>query len=320
MQHNHNRTSKARERKWIAALHQKTIQAVAYVSSRFCRWSKVSLALAVSLPVISYTQALPAHAESMLQLQSEDILTSGAILKNYLWSTQRSGKSVSVQAKAIQVDLQNPYVKLDVMTGTGGQFTKKQTVLGMASETGAVGGVNGDYYNTQYEGVPVGPQITNGQLMATPPYLPGFYTFGITKDRKPMVELFTLDTESKIVAKDGASYTLGGINKTAYWYEPSGVHSMIDGLYMYTSAWAQISRANDGVTGPLEVLVVNNVVKEIATSETNGVLQQIAPADGYILRSSGKAADFIREHVKVGDPIRAEYNVYPADRIIQVEY
>ena len=320
MQHNTNRTSMSSKPNWLISLYEKASQAGAWIGSRISRLSKASLALAVALPVISYTHVTTAHAESKLQLQSEDILTSGAILKNYIWSTERSGKSVSVQAKVIQVDLQNPYVKLDVMTGTGGQFTKKQTVLGMASETGAVGGVNGDYYNTQYEGVPVGPQITNGQLMATPPYLPGFYTFGITKDRKPMVELFTLDTESKIVAKDGASYTLGGINKTAYWYEPSGVHSMIDGLYMYTSAWAQISRANDGVTGPLEVLVVNNMVKEIATSETNGVLQQIAPADGYILRSSGKAADFIREHVKVGDPIRAEYNVYPADRNIQIDY
>lgn len=320
MQYDHNKTSMARVRNWGVILQQKAAQTGAFIRSRISRYSKLSLALAVALPVVSYTQSLPAYAESKLQLQSEDILTSGAILKNYMWNTERSGKSVSVQAKVIQVDLQNPYVKLDVMTGTGGQFTKKQTVLGMASETGAVGGVNGDYYNTQYEGVPVGPQVANGQLMATPPYLPGFYTFGITQDRKPMVELFTLDTESKIIAKDGASYTLGGINKTAYWYEPSGVHSMIDGLYMYTSAWAQISRANDGVTGPLEVLVVNNVVKEIATSATNGVIQQIAPADGYILRSSGKAADFIREHVKVGDPIRAEYNVYPADRSIQVDY
>lgn len=314
---NNNRTNTASKPSWSKAVHQKVSQAGAYLRNRITRWSKLSLALTVVLPVITYTHTIPAYAESKLQLQSEDILTSGAILKNYLWSTERSGKSVSVQAKVIQVDLQNPYVKLDVMTGTGGQFTKKQTVLGMASETGAVGGVNGDYYNTQYEGVPVGPQVANGQLMATPPYLPGFYTFGITKDRKPMVELFTLDTESKIIAKDGASYTLGGINKTAYWYEPSGVHSMIDGLYMYTSAWAQISRANDGVTEPLEVLIVNNIVKEIAAT---GVIQQIAPVDGYILRSSGKAADFIRQHVKVGDPIRAEYNVYPADRSIQVDY
>lgn len=320
MQHINNRINPASKRNWGEAVKQKAAQAAGSLRNRLYQFSKLSLALAVVLPAVSYIQPLPAHAEPVLQLQSEEPLTSGAVLKTYLWTTERDKKQVSVQAKVIQVDLQNPYVKLDVMTGTGGVFTKKQTVLGMATETGAVGGVNGDYYNTQYEGVPVGPQVSNGQLMATPPYLPGFYTFGITKDRKPMVELFTLDTGSKIIAKDGAAYTLGGINKTAYWYEPSGVHSMIDGLYMYTSAWAQISRANDGVTGPLEVLVVNNVVKEIASSETYGVIQQVAPADGYILRSSGKAADFIREHVKVGDPIRAEYNVYPADRSIQVDY
>lgn len=284
------------------------------------RMGKLALAVMIAMPLVPVLGAHDAAAAPTVELTSEEIVTSGAVLKNYIWRTERKGQAVSVTAKVVQVDLQNPYVKVDVMTGTGGVFTKKNTVMGMAQDTGAVAGINGDYYNTQYEGVPVGPQITNGQLMATPPYLPGFYTFGITKDRKPVVELFTLDTNSKIVAKDKTSYTLGGINKTAYWYEPSGVHSMIDGLYMYTSAWAQISRANDGVTSPLEVLVVNDVVTQIATPDTYGVLQMIAPVNGYILRASGKAEEFVRTHMKVGDKIKAEYNVFPADRTLNYDY
>jgi trimeric autotransporter adhesin len=282
--------------------------------------AKTALALMLVTPLLPAITVTPVSAAPTIELKSEEIITEGAMLKSYVWKTERSGKQASVNAKVIQIDLQNPYVKVDVMTGTGGQFTKKNTVMGMATDTKAVGGINGDFYNVQYEGVPVGPQISNGQLMATPPYLPGFYTFGITKDRKPVVELFTLDTESKITAKDGASYTLGGINKTAYWYEPSKEHSMIDGLYMYTSAWAQISRANDGVTAPKEVLVVNNVVKEIATSATYGVLQMIAPENGYILRASGKAADFVTEHIKVGDPIKADYNIFAVDRTLNYDY
>jgi hypothetical protein len=279
------------------------------------RASKWALALALIIPLFP-VKPLHAATEPVIELKKEEIITAGAVLKSYVWKTERSGKPVTVNANVVQVDLQNPYVKVDVMTGTGGQFTKKQTIMGMAKETGAVAAVNGDFYNTQYEGVPVGPQISNGQLMATPPYLPGFYTFGITKDRKPVVELFTLDTNSKIIAKDGASYTLGGINKTAYWYEPSKVHSMIDGLYMYTSAWAQVSRANDGVTSPTEVLVLNNVVREIA----NGVIDRIAPDNGYILRASGKAAEFVQQHLKVGQSIKAEYNVFPVDRTLTYDY
>ncbi len=188
-----------------------------------------------------------------------------------------------MNANVVEVDLTNSNVKLDVMTGTNNQFTKKQTVLGMAIETKAVAGVNGDFYNTQAEGVPMGPQISNGQLMATPPYLPGFYTFALDQNNKPIVDLFTF--KGNIIAKDGASYPLGGINKTYYWFEPGGEHSHIDGLFMYTNAWGQVDRSNDGVTYPTEVLVQNGIITQIPE---NGVVNMIAPQDGIFCAHRAK--------------------------------
>lgn len=254
-------------------------------------------------------------AEPSLELTKEEPITAGAVLKSYYFRTERNGNPISVNVKAIELDMQNPYVKLDVMTGTGGQFTKKQTVLGMATETKAVAGVNGDFYNTQAEGVPIGPEIADGKLMATPPDLPGFYSFALTKDRKPVIDLFKFN--GQIIAKDGATYPLGGINKTYYWYEPSGVHSMIDGLFMYTNAWGQEDRSNDGVTDPTEVLVVNDVVTQIVQ---NDILHMVAPKDGYILRSAGKAAEFVVQHLKVGDTIKADYTILPQDPTKTYDY
>lgn len=252
---------------------------------------------------------------SEVQLQSEEPITSGAILKKYLWTSERNGEKVSTNVIVVQVDLHNPLVKLDVMTGTGGQFTKKQTVLDMAKETGAVAGTNGDFFNTKAEGVPDGPEIADGKLMATPPYLPGLYSFAITKDRKPIIDMFTF--QGQIKAKDGATYPLGGINKTYYWFEPSGEHSMIDGLYMYTNAWGQEDRSNDGKTDPTEVLVVDNTVKQIVQ---NDILHMVAPKNGYILRAAGKAAEFVVDHMKVGDVITAEYDVLAQDPTKDYDY
>ncbi|MGF9915667.1 stalk domain-containing protein [Paenibacillus ehimensis] len=274
------------------------------------KWRKLSGAvLAVSLLLSTWSVPYRAEAaDSAPTVVSQEILTTGAVLKKYVWQFTRSKKDVKVNANVIEVDLTNPYVKLDVMTGTENQFTRKQSVLAMAKETKAVAGVNGDFYNTQAEGVPMGPEIANGQLMATPPYLPGFYSFALDKDNKPIVDLFTF--KGSIIAKDGQSYALGGINKTYYWFEPGGEHSHIDGLFMYTNAWGQVDRSNDGVTVPTEVLVQNGIVKEIAD---NGIINMIAPKDGYILRASGKAADFVRAHVKVGDPLKADYQILPQD-------
>ncbi|SDJ09418.1 stalk domain-containing protein [Paenibacillus naphthalenovorans] len=277
------------------------------------KWRKLScVVLAASLLLSSWPgtggNAAYAANEPTVTMLSQEILTSGAVLKKYVWKSMRNNKEVQVNGNVIEVDLTNPNVKLDVMTGTGNQFTKKQTVLGMTKETKAVAGINGDFYNTQAEGVPMGPQISNGQLMATPPYLPGFYSFALDKNNKPIVDLFTF--KGSIIAKDGASYPLGGINKTYYWFEPSKEHSHIDGMFMYTNAWGQIDRSNDGVTVPTEVLVQNGIIKQIAV---NGIIRMIAPEDGYILRASGKAADFVVTHLKEGDPLKADYQVLAQD-------
>lgn len=276
------------------------------------KWRKWSAAALTGMLLVTQwaaaATATQAPAEPTLQLVSEEPLTAGAVLKKYVWQSTRNGKAYKTNGNVIEVDLTNPYVKLDVMTGTENQFTRRQTVLGMATETKAVAGVNGDFYNTKAEGVPMGPQISDGKLMATPPYLPGFYSFALDKDNKPIVDLFTFT--GTVQAADGATFPLGGINKTYYWSEPDLVHSHIDSIFMYTNAWGQVDRSNDGVTVPTEVLVQNNVITQIAD---NGIIKMIAPEDGYILRAAGTGADFVRQHLKVGDPLVVDYKVLPQD-------
>jgi len=47
----------------------------------------------------------------------EEVITSGAMMMKYKFTTTRSGKSATGLADVIRVDLNNPYVSLDVMTG-----------------------------------------------------------------------------------------------------------------------------------------------------------------------------------------------------------
>ncbi|UJF33238.1 stalk domain-containing protein [Paenibacillus hexagrammi] len=264
-----------------------------------------ALACAVSLQMFA---GMPAWAaDSTLTLGSQETITSGAILKNYVWTTTRNDKPISVNANVIEVDLTNPNVKIDAMAGTNNQFTKNQSVLGMVKDTGAVAGVNGDFFNTTAEGVPEGAQITNGKVMATPAKISGLYSFAITKDNQPIVDIF--DFQGTVTAKDGTSFELGGVNKTFYW-DDDGNPLIADGLFLYTDAWAMTQRAVDGIHVPTEALVVNDVVKEIQI-DTN--VKMAAPANGYILRGSGLAKDFIVNHLKVGDKITTKYDMIPHD-------
>ncbi|GAB2721262.1 stalk domain-containing protein [Paenibacillus thermoaerophilus] len=280
-------------------------------------WARtMALAAAISTafaPFGSVMMPAQVYAAEKLELVEQSPITSGATLNRYIWQFERKGQPVSVNVDAIIVDLHNPYVKLDTIMGTNNQYTKKQNIQKMAQEAGAVAAINGDFFNTKAEGVPIGPQIRDGKLEATPPYLIGFQSFALTKDNEPIIDLFTF--EGAVTAEDGTSYPLGGINKTYYWYEDDGVHTpgqhaMIDGLYMYTHSWGQVYRSIDGVTTPTEVLVQNGVIKQI---ELEGIINQIAPEDGYILRASGKAHEFVRDHLKVGQKIKVNYRMFAKD-------
>lgn len=255
-------------------------------------------------PVTANAANAPAGS---IQLVSEEPVTAGAVLQKYQWTSTRGSKSIQVTANVVKVDLQNPYVKLDVMTGVGGQTTKRQSVRGMANETGAAAGINGDFFNTLAEGVMMGPEVSNGQMISTPPFLPGWYSFAITKDNKPVIDLFTFSGSVK--TKDGAEFPLSGINKEYYWYEPNGEHSHIDSMFIYTNAWGQTDRANDRNTDLNEVLVRDGVIQKIQY----GTIPVIPAANEYILRTEGKAAAFVNAHMKVGDKITANYSVMGQD-------
>ncbi|TCZ76833.1 copper amine oxidase [Paenibacillus albiflavus] len=243
-----------------------------------------------------------------VDLKSTEILTSGAVLKSYVWKSTRKGAKVSTNAKVVEVDLTNPNVKIDTITGTNGQYAKKQTVLNMAKETGAVAAVNGDFFNMQAEGVPLGPQIMNSKLMSsTSDNMKGMYSFGITKDNEPVVDLFGF--KGTIQAADGSTYPLEGYNKTYYWYD-DGTHSHTDGLFMYTDTWPLAARSNNGLSIPTEVKVQNGVITAIALDTT---IKETPPADGYILRAAGKSAEYVKAHLKVGDPLIADYGLVSQD-------
>ncbi|MFD0870466.1 stalk domain-containing protein [Paenibacillus residui] len=249
-----------------------------------------------------------ASASGTVTYKGQEIITAGAILKKYDWVSTRNNKPAHVNVNVIEVALENPMVKLDVMTGKGGKFTTKNTVKKMAQETGAVAGVNGDFYNTKANLAPMGPQMSGGEIMATPNELPGFYSFGLTKDNKPVIDMFTFT--GSVTAANGNSYYLGGVNKTYYWFEPSGQHSMIDSIFLYTSSWGSSDRANDGVTVPTEVLVQNGIIQDI---KVNGIFEMAPPEDGYILRAAGAGAQFVQDNLKIGDPIHSAYNIVPRD-------
>ncbi|EXX84970.1 copper amine oxidase, partial [Paenibacillus darwinianus] len=243
-------------------------------------------------------------AEPKLTAVFENIITSGAVRRDYVWSSVRGGAPVTSTVRVIEIDLTNPYVSLNAMNGKGGTLPSKATVASMVKETGAVAGVNADYFDTaSAEATPFGAVIASGELVKSPRQLEGMFMFAVTADRVPMIDRFTV--EGTVATAGGASFPLAGMNEAAYRTEPNAGYSHVNALYIYTDVWKAAERPNtaSSASTPTEALVVDGVVTQIADKATLNVQP---PANGYILRGHGTAAAFLREQLTVGTAVTSD--------------
>ncbi|QTH42306.1 phosphodiester glycosidase family protein [Cohnella sp. LGH] len=245
-----------------------------------------------------------------LSKQSESIVTSGVRQLTYAWIPSDSSIPTEV-LHVLQVDLQNPYVQLNAMGGPKGSVTAKQSVGAMTRETGAVAGINGDVFRTASgtEGVPMGAQITSGQLLASTEQLQGMYAFGVTQDRRPVIDNFVFS--GTVTATDkGVSYPLAGLNKSAYRTEPDKAYSHVNALYMYTNAWTAAERPANSSATPNEALIVDGIVTEVVEG---AAISTPIPENGFILRGHNRreSGNFVAS-LAVGDRVAADYSLTTA--------
>jgi exopolysaccharide biosynthesis protein len=283
-----------------------TIQACLQLGVSQASAAEASAAEAAAPTAPTTSTASTTEVQPKLTLISEEMVTAGVKHRNYKWSYARKNVPFSTLANVIEIDLQNPHVKLDVMTANGETFHGKQTVLGMAKDKGAVAGINGDFFHMTLDRPPLGPQISNSIWMASPLFTDGWYTFGITKDNKPIIDHYTF--EGKVTAANGKTYNLAGINRAAQWN--NGVHSHVDKIHLYTSAWGQTLRAEDGHYTPTEVLVKNNTIIDISLGKA---LPYDVPKDGIILRANKGGAEFVKANLQIGDKLVVDYNMRALD-------
>ncbi|WP_081966018.1 stalk domain-containing protein [Paenibacillus sp. FSL H7-0357] len=281
------------------------------------RWIAASLAGVLWIMPVIGSEGLPhfgpgtasvaqAAASFKVTKLGEEVITSGAVMMKYKFVTTRSGKNATGLADVVRVDLTNPYVSLDVMTGKGGNLTTRQSTGGMAAETGAVAAVNGDYFNTSGEGAPIGGQVTGGVVVSTPSLINGMYAFAVTKDRKPVIDEFTF--EGLVTAEDGSQFPLSGINKGAYTPEGgSSTYSHANAAYIYTDVWTARERPKNSSASPTEVLVENGTITQI--SEAGKALAIAVPKGAYILRTHGLASQFVTGHLAVGQKLVTDYTL-----------
>lgn len=120
-----------------------------------------------------------------------------------------------------------------------------------------------------------------------------------------MIDEYTF--EGMLTAEDGSQFPLSGINKGAYNPEGgSSTYSHANAAYIYTDAWTALERPKGSSTTPTEVLVENDIITQISL---DSALPVKVPKGGYILRTHGLAAQFVKAHLVEGQKLSSTYKL-----------
>ncbi len=159
-----------------------------------------------------------------------------------------AGSHGAARAHVLDVDLRDPRTSVGLLYP--GKVAARAPVSALADGAGAVGGINGDFFNiteTQHPGVeatgaPVGPAIAGGHVLkgavpngqrfgpAMPPGVTTEAVLGVGYDGRARLDSLALD--GRIRTKD-ARLPLGGLNQYAL---PVG------SVGAFTSDWGSVSR------------------------------------------------------------------------------
>lgn len=230
----------------------------------------------------------------------------------------------TAHAHVLTVDLTDPRVRVDLLHP--GAVAARATVSSMSDTAGAVGGVNGDFFNiteSQHPGVEVtgasvGPAIASGHTLKAavpngqrfgPALPPGTSTrdvLGVGVDRRARLD--TLDLDGSVRTPD-ERLPLGGLNQYAL---PVG------SVGAFTSDWGSVSRvrATCGTdtqraapcsTDTYEVTVRRGRV--VSSADTPGSGPIAAGSTVLVGREAG--AQWLRK-LSPGDPVSVHHRLVAA--------
>jgi exopolysaccharide biosynthesis protein len=250
--------------------------------------------IAVSFPVAAHAQESPPAP-----------VTGGLPLTN---TTETLGPGISLQhvkalaqtgwydAQFMTLNLSNKAVSTDLLTS--GPVASGGPLSDDVNKAGAVGGINGEFFDIGNSNAAEGAEIQGGQLVKTSD-VPQRPSVGVSNDGIAQLVDTTVNATANF---SGSDHTVLSINAA----DPSGISA--DGLIAYTSAWGTYSR-NRALTGVnnaeiAEVLVENNKVVSVTPNGPAG--SGDIPADGFYLVGRGASATALRA-LQPGDPVTLSY-------------
>ncbi len=217
--------------------------------------------------------------------QSSTPIGPGVQLTTFWQGTARG----PVEGEFLSVDITNP--KLSVKLLDSGPLAAAQPVSQMVTNSGAIAGVNGDFFDIYHTNAPYGVAVSDGQVLKGPIWN-WDQAAGIGQDG--VGRIANMNVNGTVQLPSG-SQPLNGLNQ----------HNISAGcIGVYTTVWGPASRARavEGAHGVFEVTVQNGVV---VGKEPFAGAGWIAP-DAIVLVGREDGAQILSA-LNIGDPVSVTY-------------
>jgi hypothetical protein len=233
-----------------------------------------------------------------LSSQQRMHVSQGVILTTEILQTPAG----QVLVHMLDVDLTQPGVHLGIVQAHDRLISSDETISHMANRTGALAGINGDFFEEGVTGRPIGMEVINGQMMQSPSM---YAVLGITAYDQLTINHETL---SATITAGHASYKLSSINHLVE------LHQGMLGL-VTPALGASIS-----VRGDTVVLLQRNVdsprgLTVLSIQRAGGVLPALV--NRYALVGSGAAGAWLRAHLLKGFHINVNERISPDNDLFQ---
>ncbi|KNF09683.1 exopolysaccharide biosynthesis protein [Gottschalkia purinilytica] len=197
----------------------------------------------------------------------------------------------------LRVNLNDQYTKIGSLFSNKG-VSHKEKVTDMMKESGAIAGINGDFFANEHSSFPIGAVISDGKVVSTPAHHSNAHVpvFAIDKDKNPFMLYW--DWEVKAINKNsGQGVSLFAINKDTRNHEE---------VIMYDSNWGQKTHGNK-FKDMVEVVVTDNIVREVRVGKAPITI----PNNGYVLCGRGKVKNQLINTFPVGTHVNLDVKGAP---------
>src|SRR5713101_9137388 len=224
---------------------------------------------------------------------SRIVVADGVTLSTEVLQTVAGPEQISI----LTIDLTRPTLHLGVVQAYNRLISPDETLTSMANRTGAVAGINGDFFEIHGSGVPIGEEVINGQLLHSPN--PHFYTvLGVTSSGRLTIRA---ESFSGRVVDGGASHTLFSVNHYSEIYNGR--------LLLFTPVLGRPVYVGGDPVALLQPLAGSPGVFKVRSIRYRTWLSVLAGQEALL--GSGNAGYWLANTLHIGDRISITEHLFP---------